>query len=385
MTFEDIDMKIILIGNYPGDRQESMARYLSALRDNLIRNEVHVEIIYPRSFFVPHNKITTGGLLKWLGYIDKYVVFPIILKIKVVRELKNKKEDVFFHICDHSNAMYLNFLPKNASGITCHDVLAIQGALGFEEACCPATKTGKVLQSWILGNLKSAKILTAVSHNTMKDLSQLCRVRKGSNSNWKVIHNSFNSNFWPMDKSESRKLLKGIDLPEVPFILHVGSGLPRKNRSLLLEMVKTLRNRWMGNICFAGDPLDLEFSRNVADSGLENRVISVVKPNHQRLVALYSSCEAFIFPSFSEGFGWPLIEAQACGAPVIASSISPLQEVGGEAAIYADPYKAKDFANSFINLLEEGRKDKLIARGFENCKRFDSKKLTRDFIRLYKN
>ena len=192
-------MKIILIGNYPGDRQESMFRYLIALRDNLIRNEVKVEIIHPKSFFTPHNKITTGGFLKWLGYIDKYLVFPIILRRKVLQEVKNEKEEAFFHICDHSNSMYLNFLPKNASGITCHDVLAIQGALGFDEAYCKATRTGKLLQNWILKNLKKARILTAVSHNTMKDLSHLCGVEISSNSHWRVIHNSFNSNFWPMD------------------------------------------------------------------------------------------------------------------------------------------------------------------------------------------
>ncbi len=378
-------MKIILIGNYPGDRQESMSRYLFALKDNLLRNNVEVEIIQPSSFFVPPNKITTSGLLKWFGYIDKYIVFPIILKLKVLKEMKNEKEEVFFHICDHSNSMYLNFLPKNGSGITCHDVLAIQGALGFEEVYCKATRTGKILQNYILKNLKKARILTAVSNNTMAHLSQLCEIENGSKSNWKVIHNSFNSHFWPMDQGESRELLNGINFPEAPFILHVGSGLPRKNRSLLLEMVKSMGDKWTGNICFAGDPLNLDLSGKIEHSGLWNRVISVPKPNHQTLVALYSSCEAFIFPSFSEGFGWPLIEAQACGAPVLASSIPTLQEIGGKAAVYADPNNPKEFAQGFIKLFHKYERNRLIALGLENIKRFDSHKITRDFIRLYKN
>ncbi|WP_217179249.1 glycosyltransferase family 4 protein [Gillisia limnaea] len=297
---------------------------------------------------------------------------------------KNEVEDVFFHICDHSNSMYLKVLPKNGSGITCHDVLAIEGALGFEEANCRATRTGKILQNWILKNLKKAKILTAVSHNTMEHLAKLCGVENGSNSNWRVIHNSFNSNFWPMDKNESRKFLNAINFPEGSFILHVGSGLPRKNRSLLLKMVNSLGDRWKGNICFAGDPLDEDFSKNAKNYGICNRVKSVPRPDHHTLVALYSSCEAFIFPSFSEGFGWPLIEAQACGAAVLASSIPTLHEVGGEAAIYADPYKPGEFAEGFINLIQKKNKKKLIALGFENCKRFESQKLIKDFIRLYK-
>lgn len=378
-------MKIILIGNYPGDVQESMLRYSIALKDNLIRNEVEVEIIHPKSFFVPHNRVTTSGLLKWLGYLDKYLVFPIILKLKVMKEIKDKKEEVFFHICDHSNSMYLNFLPRNGSGITCHDVLAIQGALGFEEVYCKATRTGKILQNWILKNLKKARILTAVSNNTMANLKQICEIENGSKSNWRVIYNSFNSHFWPMDQKASRKLLNDINFPEAPFILHVGSGLPRKNRGLLLEMVKSLGDSWKGNICFAGDPLDSDFSEKVVGSGLWNRVISVARPNHQTLVALYSSCEAFIFPSFSEGFGWPLIEAQACGAPVIASSISTLKEIGGRAVIYANPYNAEEFAECFLSLTQMVNKTELIKSGIENCKRFDSQKLTREFINLYQS
>lgn len=377
-------MKIILIGNYLGDRQESMWRYSLALQNNLRKNGVQVEMIYPQLFFAPTNKVTTEGFLKWLGYIDKYFVFPFVLRRKVMREFK-KRQDVFFHICDHSNSIYLEILPKKNSGITCHDVLAIQGALGFKEACCPATRTGRLLQTWILKNLKKSKILTTVSQYTMDQLSQLCGIEKGSRPNWKVIHNSFNSHFWPMDEKERRNLLNTIGFPEKPFILHVGSGLPRKNRNLLLRMVNILGGKWNGNICFAGDPLDNTLLKSVEDLDLQQRVISVARPDHQTLVALYSSCAAFIFPSFSEGFGWPLIEAQACGAPVLASSISSLREVGGETVVYADPHKPEEFAESFLNLFQNTGKDKLTALGFENCKRFESQKLTREFIGLYRN
>lgn len=377
-------MKMILIGNYPGDRQESMLRYSLALRDNLLKNQVQVEIVCPKPFFAAAEKVTRNGLFKWLGYIDKYVVFPLILRRKARRESKHNK-DVFFHICDHSNSIYLEFLPKKTSGITCHDVLAIQGALGFEEAFCPATRTGKLLQSWILSNLKKARILTTVSQYTMDQLSQLCRIEKTDKPRWKVIHNSFNSDFWPMDKRKSRKLLEVQNLSGKSFILHVGSGLPRKNRNLLLNMVKILGDAWKGYICYAGEPLCNNLLDNIENSDLKDRVVSVVSPDHLTLVALYSSCEAFIFPSFSEGFGWPVIEAQACGAPVIASSISPLREVGGDAAVYADPHKPEEFAQSFLTLFKQEEKNKRISLGFKNCKRFESQKLTKDFIALYTN
>lgn len=376
-------MKIILISNYPGDKQVSMLKYALALRENLLRHKIEVEIIYPQSFFVPKNKPTTHGIFKWLGYLDKYIVFPFNLKRKVLLEAKDHQKDVFFHICDHSNSMYLKFLPRKTSGITCHDVLAIQGALGVDGTYCKSSKTGILLQKWILRNLNDANVLTTVSHNTMNHLLQLCGIEKYNKSNWKVIHNTFNSRFWPMDIGESSLILKNKNFSEKPFILNVGSNLPRKNRGLLLRMVHDLGKRWNGNICFAGDPLDKDFFSMAEQLGLKNRLISFNKPDHKTLVALYSSCEAFIFPSFSEGFGWPLIEAQACGAPVIASSIPTLFEIGGEAAIYADPNRPEEFAECFLKLLQKENRIKQVFLGFENCKRYSNEKLTRDFIRLY--
>ncbi len=118
---------------------------------------------------------------------------------------------------------------------------------------------------------------------------------------------------------------------------------------------------------------------------MNDRVISIIKPTHETLVALYSSCLAFVFPSLSEGFGWPLIEAQACGVPVIASNIKPMLEVSNGTALHADPTNSDDFANAFLNILQNSFRNDLIAMGFENCKRFEQKKLIRDFINLYKN
>lgn len=376
-------MRIILIGNYPGDRQESMKKYSLALRQNLINNGVEVDLINPIPFFSPRSRCTNRGIFKWLGYLDKYIVFPIILKRKVLKEIKKNREDVYFHICDHSNSIYLNFLPRNASGITCHDVLAIQGAFGYDESFCPATKTGKLLQNWIFKNLKEATVLTTVSQYTMDQLLQLSGTDLKSKCRWKVIYNSFNSNFSPMGKGECKRLLDAISFPPGPFILHVGSGLARKNRKLIVKMVEILGESWNGNICFAGDPLNKDILEYVEQSSLRNRIISLVKPDHLTLLALYSSCEAFVFPSFSEGFGWPVIEAQACGTPVLASSIGALKEIGGNAAIYANPYKPEEFAEGFLNLIHKKKRSEFISLGFENCKRFDSQILTKDFIQLY--
>jgi glycosyltransferase involved in cell wall biosynthesis len=379
-------MRFILIANYPPDKQESMKKYAVNLMEGLIKNDADAEIWYPTVFFGYGWKSTISGIGKWLGYVDKWILFPLILRARLMFMSKSSAKQLFFHVCDHSNSPYLKSLPAGRSGITCHDVLAIRGALGFEDAYCPASPTGKILQKWILNNLKKAQILTAVSNLTMNQLLDLCENELAASQNWKVIHNSFNADFWPMDKSESERLVAatGIAVGE-SFLLHVGSALPRKNRNMLLSMVNVLGDKWNGLICFAGQPIDDKLASEAKDLGLTGRVVSIVKPDHQTLVALYSTCTAFIFPSFSEGFGWPLIEAQACGAPVIASNVEPMPEVSGGTAIHADPDRPEDFARGFLSILDESTRKDLIQSGYNNAKRFDSGLLAKEFIKLYKN
>ena len=377
-------MRIILIGNYPPDKQESMERFAQMLAAGFL-NEGHPAVIWrPVVFFGRRAASTTTGMGKWLGYIDKWILFPFILRWRLLHK-QYRSENIHFHICDHSNSYYLQQLPAARTVITCHDVLAIRGALGYEDAYVGASRAGKILQNWILNNLTSARKLAAVSSMTYQQLNALDKKHpSGHPKNWKVIHNAFNADFRPMAEEETAGLLRkaGVDAG-VPFLLHVGSGLPRKNRKLVIDMLAALGGQWNGNICFAGEELEEELVAYAGTLGIKNRVISVVNPDHTTLVALYSACAAFVFPSLSEGFGWPVIEAQACGVPVIASSFNPLPEVSGGAALHANPVKPADFANAFLSLQNKITRNELIRKGFENSRRFDRSRMTLAYLDLH--
>src|ERR1700722_12205110 len=108
-------MRILLIGNYPPDRQESMLRFAELMQRELTARGHFVTLLQPRPIL--------GGSGKWLGYADKFLLFPFTLnRIK-------KKYDVV-HICDHSNSIYAKYLTGLPNIATCHDVLAIKSALG---------------------------------------------------------------------------------------------------------------------------------------------------------------------------------------------------------------------------------------------------------------
>ena len=376
--------KIILIGNYLPDNQESMIRFTQLLKKEFSKQGVDTEIWWPTVVVGNIVKSTSTGIGKWLGYLDKYLIFPVVLKFRMMNS-RLKNPAVKFHICDHSNAPYLKYLPSAQTSITCHDVIAIRGALGYSDSYQPASVMGKYLQKWIMGHLKFATSIAFVSQHSFDQFRELVPALL-TKKNWCVIYTSFNNDFKPMDKIVAREkvIAAGINA-DIPFLLHVGSSSIRKNRALLLDMANQLNSRQKINICYAGESLDKELIAHANTIGLSPQVISIVKPDHQTLIALYSMCAAFIFPSLSEGFGMPLIEAQACGAVVIASSNNPMPEVSGGAALHYNPKNPQDFACGFETLKNEGLRQQLIQEGFKNCLRYQGIimiKQYQDFINL---
>ncbi|MBO0933189.1 glycosyltransferase family 4 protein [Fibrella aquatilis] len=376
-------MRIILLGNYLPDRQQSMHRFALMLQEGLEKAAVQTEIWYPTLLFGKLTKSTTSGLGKWLSYLDKWVVFSLLVWWRVNVSRRGEK-DLRFHICDHSNAPYLGVLPTDRTVITCHDVLAIRGALGHADAYCPASKTGKIYQKWILKHLTSARKIAAVTQTTLNQLQVLAPVNRQPEQRWLTIHNAFNAPFAPTVSTEAQHLLSRAGLQtDKPFILYVGSDLPRKNRSMLLDMVAQLGDQWQGSICYAGQAVEGRLVDHARKLNLQERVVSVARPDHATLQALYSHCEALVFPSFSEGFGWPVIEAQACEAPVISSTLAPMPEVSGGAALFADPTRPHEFARALLTLQDARVRSQLIEQGRSNCTRFSDQAMISAYLDLH--
>lgn len=373
-------MRIILIGNYLQDKQESMQRFEAMLAKCFVARGIQVDRWRPVAILGAPFLSTNKGAGKWFGYVDKWFLFPLTLCFR--RLISGKKND-HYHVCDHSNSPYLQYLPKHRTVITCHDVIAIKSGLGFADTYVHASRMGTILQKWILRNLRRAPKLAAVSQFTLDQLMSLAP-DKTEQQDWRVVSNGFNESFYKLDKAVAAEILLGMGIAGAQrYLLHVGSDLPRKNRLLLLHMVVALGSNWEGIICFAGNALDEDLAGLVNKLGLQDRVISIIRPDHRQLLALYRNCEAFIFPSFSEGFGWPVIEAQACGAPVIASSIQPMPEVGGEGALYANPFRAQDFAKAFITLKIKTIKNEVIRKGYTNTEKFKVETMADQYLKFH--
>jgi len=377
-------MNIILIGNYEPDNQFSMRIFAELMEEGYRKSAINVTLIRPDVFF---SKLSSGksNLFKWLGYIDKFILFSMkLLVLRVKFFLLN--QTVYYHICDHSNAFYLYFLPQKKTIITCHDVLAIQSGLGFTGTYCTTTKSGVVLQKIILNALCRAKKLATVSEYTLNQL-KIIDTKPTITKKWKSIHNALSNKFTPSNNDEIEKLLnKHKQLRNQEFILHVGSSLERKNRILLVKLINELKTEWNGILVLAGDSLSTELVELIDKLKVKDKILQIYRPKQTEIISLYSICQAMIFPSYSEGFGWPIIEAQACGAPVITSNKAPMMtEVGGNAALYADPNDTDSFANQFQKLKNKEFRAEVIRLGFENAKKFNFDNTINQYINLIKN
>ena len=139
-------------------------------------------------------------------------------------------------------------------------------------------------------------------------------------------------------------------------------------------------------ICAGGGDFNLNESNYIKSLGLTDKVLSVSKINDDILSNLYANALFFIFPSLYEGFGIPIIESFHCGCPVLSSNCGSLPEIGGEAALYFDPYNQQSFFDTASNLINnELLRNELKLKGTERIKNFSWDKTFQQTLNVYKS
>jgi glycosyltransferase involved in cell wall biosynthesis len=366
-------MRILLIGNYVLDKQESMLRFAVLMERELKAQGHSVKLLQPEPFLGRLLPVNTG-LGKWLGYADKFLLFPFTLK-RVIR-----KYDVT-HICDHSNAMYAKHLAGSPHVVTCHDVLAIRSALG-EIPQNKVSRTGQTFQRLILDGLKVAQLIVCVSEATRTDLLRVARRAPDSVT---VVHSSLNYPYSPMARDEALVRLdnRGFD-GRTPFFIHVGGAQWYKNKLGVLQIFKKIRELLTDTrprLLMVGKPLSDSLLEYIANGGLEGVIETLSDVSNEDLRAGYSLAEGLIFPSLQEGFGWPVLEAQACGCPVFATGRPPMTEVGGSGAVYFDPSDTSRAADIIARALEA--RETARQRGLANVLNFSVAQMIQGYTEAY--
>jgi glycosyltransferase involved in cell wall biosynthesis len=366
-------MKVLLVGNYAADKQESMSRFCQVLEVGLKDRGFEVRVTRPEILFARWVS-EQSPLRKWLGYIDKIIIFPRRLRKEVAWA------DVV-HICDHSNSYYASAAASKPSLVTCHDMLAVRSAQGdFPENI--TGWSGRIYQKLILRGIRKSPYIACVSQATQKDVQRLAG--KGSDSVC-VVYNGLNYPYTPMSTERAVELLaqRGFKSNR-KFLLHVGGNQWYKNRMGVLrifsELLKYTETSHL-DLILAGKTWTDEMRAYIHSNNLQGRVIELNGLANEELRALYSLAKGFIFPSLHEGFGWPVIEAHACGCPVFTTGHPPMTEVGGECAVYIDPRDAGGAAKRIAHALaaNEGGGNPAI----DNAARFAVKNMLDGYVTMY--
>ncbi len=231
--------------------------------------------------------------------------------------------------------------------------------------------------------LRRADALIAVSNSTRMDAERLYGVTP---QRVHVVPLGVSERFAPRDPGAVRRSLGDRYRLPVDFLLHVGALEPRKNLQVLLEAL-----RWMGDerptLVLAGPPG--RGVREIRDDAAavygDGRVISLGPVPEEDLPGLYSLARAFVFPSLYEGFGLPVLEAMACGTPVLCSKAAALEEVVGDGALRVDAEDVAGWAEAVRALWSRsGLRQELRRRGFRRARGFTWAATAQKTLEVYK-
>ncbi len=353
-------MTVLLVSNYLADRQHSMLGFADCLQRELPSFGLHVRRLAPavRLGRLPG----PAKLRKYLAYVDKYVLFPSILR-------RAAAQADLVHLLDHGNAMLVPHFRHRPHLVTCHDLLAVRAAQS-EIPNWPIGPSGRKYQALILKGLGRARAIAAVSEATRADVLRLTSVPPKDVS---LVMNGMYQALAPhaLETARAERERIGVDSP---YLLHVGGEFPYKNREgarAIFHRVAELSGPKAPALVMVGPP------------GPETPGVRYVdSPSAAILTALYQGALGLVFPSWHEGFGLPILEAQTFGCPVFTSNRIPMTEVGGVAARYFDPADPEDAAQVVLNGLADA--DAMRQAGLENVRRFTASRMAADYVALYR-
>ncbi|MCX7779255.1 MAG: glycosyltransferase family 4 protein [Patescibacteria group bacterium] len=221
--------------------------------------------------------------------------------------------------------------------------------------------------------VKLAKKIIVVSKATKKDVMEILKA----------------------DPKKIEVIYEGVDLIKIQnsnfeiqnYILYVGAAYPHKNLERLLLAFKNLNISHLKLILVGKNDYFYQRLKKYSQKlGLNDQVIFKGEVSDEELANLYQNALFFIFPSLSEGFGLPGLEAMAYGTPVLASTLSSLPEIFGEAAYYFNPYDVEEIKRAMNKLLtDENLRKNLKEKGFKQIKKYSWQRMAEKILEIYKN
>ncbi len=318
-----------------------VSNYTKNLTEELQKNE-DLQMVY---FFSSLRKRYHGDLKN----VKKFKLPPSLFEV-LFNRLRNVPIEKFIGDIDVFHSSDWVQPPSRAKNVTSyHDVIPIK----FPDWSDP--KIVAVHKRRLRIVEKEIDKVIAVSHSTKKDLLSVSALKP---EQIEVVYEGVSGNFKRGTEKQIAQFKKKYKLPE-KFVLAIGGIGKRKN----LERIKN-----------ASKDFDLVIS------------LKDLQVDDEELPLLYSSAEALVYASLYEGFGLPVLEAMACGTPVITSNVSSMPEIAGGAAILVNPEKTDEIKRALGNVMnDQDLRNELIEKGEKRAKEFSWKKAAKETANVYES
>ncbi len=342
-----------LAGPLPAERWVSIERYVQAIVALSGREGLSVRLAD-----VP--PVPRPGAMA--AYTARYRAAPPLGASSSARDLVRVADQALWH--------FVEAIPRGPAVVTCHDLMPLQ-LEGHYRGRFEAWFDSTLLRRSVAGMMRATRII-AVSENTARDLEGVLGADRTRIS---VVPNIVATEYRPLPGPEVWLATRDIRLPHRPRILSVGHTRPYKNLELLLAAMAEPDLAGV-SLVRCGAPLTAEQRQFAASLGVDDRVLELGHLEPGELVRVYNASDVLAQPSRYEGFGVPVVEAMACGLPVVCSDGGALPEVGGSAARVValgggGPPAAAAFAEGLARVLEDPvEASALRARGLARAEDF---------------
>ena len=340
--------------------------------DELERSLASSNLIRARSFVLHESSLAARlGLRTIDSYLCRFVRYPISARFL--------RTDVY-HIVDHGYGHVAALLPPARTVVTCHDLMllrAVEGDAGF----APPSRS-VVRFRWSTSFLRRVAHVVCDSEATRADVIRLVGVEPARTS---VIPLGVEERFRSLDPAHRSRVAEEVRGSADHVVLHVSTGNPYKNVPGTLRVLAEVKKAGL-RIALArvGAPLSADEVRLARELGVERDVIELGRVSDDRLIELYNAADLLLFPSHLEGYGLPVLEAMACGTPVVASTAASLVEIAGDAVLAASPTDVESLATAVVSILSSSPlAEGLRMRGLARAAHFTWRRTADEYASVY--
>jgi glycosyltransferase involved in cell wall biosynthesis len=354
-------------------------RYLRHLLENLAKIDEKNEYVLYSDHHIDKEYFDLGNNFS-IKVIEKFGHSQVWTNFSLPREVEKDELDVF-----HFPASSVWIKKAKRTVVTLHDISPVL----LPELQMASKKMILYFRFlfWLIKN--KADIIITVSHNSREDLLKYLKLSKDK---VRVIYPGVEPYFRILDSVKVDDIRQKFNIKK-DFILFVGAFQKRKNLPRIIRAYEKFVNE--SNLDY--DFVIVGWSKRAVGCSfytseellkilkLKDKIHFVGQVSDNDLVSLYNAARLFLFATFYEAFGFPLLEAMACGTPVITSNNSSGPEIVGDAGILVNPYNTDEIAEAMIDVLTDKKLyDSLVEKGLERAREFSWENTACQTLKVYK-